>query len=71
MLSATISTEADDILKYFLLTLSTLGKIFNSRHIQLFFLFYPRKQALVFLLWRPFASNIKRKIRKISSICCL
>ena len=40
------------------LTLSTLGEIF-SRHIEIFFLIFPRKQVLTFhancLQWRQFA----------------
>ena len=63
----------------FMLTLSTLGKIFCRRHFEIFFLFFPEKKDLTFhancLLRRQFAWNVKScflgKIRKISSICHL
>ena len=58
---------------------STLGKNFSRQQIDHIFLILPRKQILIFhancLHQRQFAWNVKscflRKIRKISSICCL
>ena len=54
------------------LMLSSLGKIFSRRHIEIFFLIFPRKQGLTFLAnclhCRQYAWNVKSwfrvKIRK-------
>ena len=54
------------------LTLSTLGKIFNRRHIEIFFLLFSRKHSLLFhancLKWRQFAWNSKSIINLLSAV---
>ena len=60
------------------MTHSTLGKMFDRRHFEIFS-YFPRKQDLTYhancLQWRQFAWNVKScflgKIRNLSSICRL
>ena len=44
---------------------STLGKIFSRRHIEIFFIFFPRKQVLTFQ--NPFSGKNKKNIFNVSS----
>ena len=49
--------------EHFSLMLSMLGKNFSRKHLEYFFFFFPRKQALTFhascLLRRQFAWNVR------------